>query len=524
MTLADETRKTCAGSEAVAHKGSLVSACRATHPQIEAVRELLDADADVNECNELRRTALHFAARRGCVEIVELLIERGADVAAADGDKGVTPLMNAVYSDSIECVKAILKAEPDLFEVHTGQERRDGVPTLFELARQFASDQMLQFLETQANTRMRWLRDAVTKREEQAAKTQAQLLAAELSVERFAECVQRTGKADLEAAMRHARERSQWKYDYSDLEREHTCLKQFCSRLEAEGVAKDDALISTRSKASQLQKDLQDKDAALREASSRLSELVSPMRSDCALLRSMQRKSDMMIVSLQQRLETTQSTRQEKDVMILSLQQRLEISEQQRHASDSVLLCMQQRLESGEQYVRGSDCSLESAEPLRHKSASSEASILPPRALPKASAPPAKTPRRKYATSKPRARTARKRTECSEMNARRDIQTLQGSLQRDRVNELIDLTVASERRRAAIVRDYEESATRNDAKAAHMKGLAEFVRDNMESVAAHIEALESSDTCVDDDIHRIRAMHMMSRWTANTLGGLPEDS
>ncbi len=55
-----------------------------------AVRVLLEAGADINQVNEADFTALHGAAFRGLNEIVELLVENGADIDARDF-RGRTP-------------------------------------------------------------------------------------------------------------------------------------------------------------------------------------------------------------------------------------------------------------------------------------------------------------------------------------------------------------------------------------------------------------------------------------------------
>ena len=60
---------------------------------IEAVKQHLDAGADVNAKNEWgdgESTPLHYAALNGQKEIAELLIAKGADVNAKDGIGGKT--------------------------------------------------------------------------------------------------------------------------------------------------------------------------------------------------------------------------------------------------------------------------------------------------------------------------------------------------------------------------------------------------------------------------------------------------
>jgi hypothetical protein len=62
----------------------------------DVVRELLAAGADVNALNGVTQaTALHMAARRGFVEIAQVLIDAGADLDSRDR-KGDTPLRRAL--------------------------------------------------------------------------------------------------------------------------------------------------------------------------------------------------------------------------------------------------------------------------------------------------------------------------------------------------------------------------------------------------------------------------------------------
>ena len=61
---------------------------------IEAVKQHLDAEADVNAKDEGEKTPLHSAAYEGHKKIAELLIAKGADVNAKGYD-GSTPLHSA---------------------------------------------------------------------------------------------------------------------------------------------------------------------------------------------------------------------------------------------------------------------------------------------------------------------------------------------------------------------------------------------------------------------------------------------
>ena len=58
---------------------------------LEAFKLMLDLGGDISTADTLGDTALHGAARRGANAIVQLLVDRGADLEATN-DKGWTPL------------------------------------------------------------------------------------------------------------------------------------------------------------------------------------------------------------------------------------------------------------------------------------------------------------------------------------------------------------------------------------------------------------------------------------------------
>ena len=68
---------------------------------IEAVKQHLDAGADVNAKGKFRETLLHGAAANGHKEIAELLIAKGADVNAKN-EFGLTPLHGAATKEIAE--------------------------------------------------------------------------------------------------------------------------------------------------------------------------------------------------------------------------------------------------------------------------------------------------------------------------------------------------------------------------------------------------------------------------------------
>jgi hypothetical protein len=81
---------------------------------IEIVKALIEAGADVNTISYSGRTPLFDAVRYHNIEMVKALIEAGADVNKADNDRR-TPLFNAVDNGYIEIVKALLVYGADVY-------------------------------------------------------------------------------------------------------------------------------------------------------------------------------------------------------------------------------------------------------------------------------------------------------------------------------------------------------------------------------------------------------------------------
>jgi len=76
---------------------------------LEVVRRLLDNGADVNVKGHKGATALHFAAAKGNVAVARLLIERGADVNARDLS-GQTPFQLAARYHHVEMGQVLFEA------------------------------------------------------------------------------------------------------------------------------------------------------------------------------------------------------------------------------------------------------------------------------------------------------------------------------------------------------------------------------------------------------------------------------
>jgi ankyrin repeat protein len=78
-----------------------------------AVKKLLDGGVSANAKYRYDRSALSFAADRGNVEIVKLLLDRGADPGAQDTYYKMTPLSAASMKGHAEILKVLLaKATP----------------------------------------------------------------------------------------------------------------------------------------------------------------------------------------------------------------------------------------------------------------------------------------------------------------------------------------------------------------------------------------------------------------------------
>ena len=96
---------------------------------IEAVKQHLDADADVNALDDEGNTPLHHAVYNDQTEIIRLLIDKGADVngkrKAANHEKGVTPLHEATWRSTIETMELLINNGADV-----NMKRADGAIAL----------------------------------------------------------------------------------------------------------------------------------------------------------------------------------------------------------------------------------------------------------------------------------------------------------------------------------------------------------------------------------------------------------
>ena len=84
---------------------------------IEAVKQHLAAGTDVNANDRSGSTPLHHAAEGGHKELIELLIENGADLNVKDETLGKTPLGWAIHRKKTEAA--------DLLRKHGGKTEKE---------------------------------------------------------------------------------------------------------------------------------------------------------------------------------------------------------------------------------------------------------------------------------------------------------------------------------------------------------------------------------------------------------------
>ena len=99
-----------------------------------ATTALLDQGADVNAKFRYGTTALFKAAERGHVEIVKLLLARGADATVKDTFYGATALSWALDGDHLEVVDVLLHKDPAGVGDVLMTGVREGKPALVKLA------------------------------------------------------------------------------------------------------------------------------------------------------------------------------------------------------------------------------------------------------------------------------------------------------------------------------------------------------------------------------------------------------
>ena len=108
----------------------------------EMVQALLEAGADVNKgLFGSSKTALYYAARKGHTETVKLLLQKGADPNGGEGAvAGNAPLLAAIENGHTEVVRALLAAGANVKVT-----KFEG--TALEIARQKGNTEIIRLLE-----------------------------------------------------------------------------------------------------------------------------------------------------------------------------------------------------------------------------------------------------------------------------------------------------------------------------------------------------------------------------------------
>jgi ankyrin repeat protein len=106
---------------------------------VDAARELIEKGADVNLKDKGGMTPVENAIVKGHVEMVQLLLSKGAKLTKDDG-----PIFYAVANDQTQMVKFLL--DKDLGDLK--QTNHSGLTPL-ELARKVSDTEMVTFLQSQ---------------------------------------------------------------------------------------------------------------------------------------------------------------------------------------------------------------------------------------------------------------------------------------------------------------------------------------------------------------------------------------
>jgi len=113
----------------------------------EIVEALLEAGADVTAVDPgMKATALHAAAYAGRTEAARLLIVHGIDIDKQGPYNGYTALHDAIWQNHLETAKVIIEAGADLtLKSHDGQ-------TPLEFARAKKQQELIALLERKAHS------------------------------------------------------------------------------------------------------------------------------------------------------------------------------------------------------------------------------------------------------------------------------------------------------------------------------------------------------------------------------------
>lgn len=109
---------------------------------LNSVDRLIKSGCNINSRADDGSTALHCAARAGQAAVLELLIERGADVNARNR-RGRIPVFEAIIGRDLDCIVLLLKAGTDTTKLWSG----DGPQTLSGYAAQTSCKIMREIIE-----------------------------------------------------------------------------------------------------------------------------------------------------------------------------------------------------------------------------------------------------------------------------------------------------------------------------------------------------------------------------------------
>ncbi len=142
---------TPAKSAAAANPDDLLEAVR--KGDLAAVKGALDAGVPVDHPFRYERTALSFATARGQVEIVTLLLERGADPNKKDSFYGATPFNWAVNEGHVAVVRLLLDkgvpAGPELLSTGAREGNAELIALALEKTKPSADDLAIALADAQ---------------------------------------------------------------------------------------------------------------------------------------------------------------------------------------------------------------------------------------------------------------------------------------------------------------------------------------------------------------------------------------
>lgn len=81
---------------------------------VEITKFLIDQGADVHEVDVQGMTPLHFAAMYGQAEVIQVLVQAGADIQATDEDDGRSPLHYAARNGNAEATRILIELGADV--------------------------------------------------------------------------------------------------------------------------------------------------------------------------------------------------------------------------------------------------------------------------------------------------------------------------------------------------------------------------------------------------------------------------